>query len=160
MRLCSGFFFAALALAGCGGDTTVINSPPTAAAPPTTTTTTVTTTTTGPGGPGGKPTLFQTPSGNIGCAVSAEFVNCVIVAADWTPAGDPPCPADAGRLVTFPGALPGAQCGTPDPPQGEVLDYGSEVSNGGFRCVSETDALTCSRGGHGFSLSRQAFDPY
>jgi hypothetical protein len=106
--------------------------------------------------PSSKPHVFQTPSGNIGCGMTTEYLICSIRETDWTPPGDPNCPASAGRWVTFnAGTAPTVACGMPEPPFGSVLSYGDAASTGPFDCVSRQNGLLCSdHSRHGFMLSR------
>jgi hypothetical protein len=101
---------------------------------------------------------FQTPSGNVGCAITSQFVNCSIVEASWTPPNDPSCPSSAGRSVSLDSGTPAAQCGMPEPPNGTTLDYNTQVGRGDFTCVSQMEGLRCEGAGHSFFLSRERFD--
>jgi hypothetical protein len=102
-------------------------------------------------------TAFQTPSGNIGCGISPRSVACVITTADWVPDGNPGCPSDAGRFVQFSGDVPDVRCGTPDGPLGQTLGYDTKIRSGGFTCASLVSGLTCTNGGHGFTMSQDGF---
>jgi hypothetical protein len=119
-------------------------------------------TTTGPTTTKGGPTAyFRTPSGDIACFMSRQFVNCVIAEADWKPPGDPSCPVSAGRFVTFEADTPTVQCGMPSPPSeaSDVLPYGQRIVNEPYRCTSQTRGVTCDTldGVHGLFLSRERF---
>lgn len=148
---------AALAVCGCnGGSTTTVVER----------TETATETVQSPGGtspasrPGTDGAAFQTPTGNISCFVAADFVNCSIYKADWTPTDEPSCPTDAGRSVSLVRNVPTFKCGTPEPATGVVLPYGQEVARGSYGCLSQTSGLRCHGFGHGFVLAREDANAY
>jgi len=106
---------------------------------------------------------FQTPSKNIGCALTAEMVRCDIVKKDWTP---PPKPADCELdwgfgIIVEKGAKASFNCaGDTVIGAGEVLAYGQSLRAGDFVCDSTSSSLRCSNvtSGHGFALSAQSYD--
>ncbi len=107
---------------------------------------------------------FTMPSGNVGCI--------------YTPAGgtDTYEPTGGGpelscdrvepayvRVMMGPGGKPkrfnkvgdASCCGSEN-----VFQYGQVWKHDGFRCTSSASGLRCSRGGHGFSMSRKAIKTY
>ena len=101
--------------------------------------------------------MFQTPSHNIGCNLSVGGVFCAIVKADWAPADEPDCPADAGRYVTLDRTI-AVNCGMQDSPTGQVLPYGDKLVADEFTCTSAEDGLTCSGPPGSFFLSRERIE--
>jgi hypothetical protein len=141
------------------GDTTMETVAATTTAP--TAPTTTPPTTAPPTSEGGPTADFRTPSGNIACFMSRQFVNCVIAEADWQPPGDPSCPVSAGRFVAFEGDTPTIQCGNPSPPSeaSDVLPYGQRIVIEPYRCTSQERGVTCDTldGTHRVFLSRERF---
>jgi hypothetical protein len=43
---------------------------------------------------------------------------------------------------------------------GKLLPYGEVFKAGPFVCLADTSGLTCTRGGHGFSMSRRGITTY
>lgn len=152
----------AIVVASCGGgsgsessSTTVLPDPEISAAPtsvaPTTSLVEIT-----------DPTWFSTPSGNISCAVRADWVRCDIVERDWSP---PPRPADCvfdwGPSVAVESSGEGRFLCVSDTvyrPE-VVVAYGSRVRVSAMSCAVLAVGVVCdSATGHGFSLAREAHE--
>jgi len=165
-RLALPLLLGLLAFAGCGGSTktvTVGGSPSAAGAASSTgeSSKTVIEQT----GPVVHLSAFRSPSGNIGCMLSAGQARCDIERRSWSP---PPRPASCPSVVDF---GQGAELGTigkarfvcagdtARDPSSPVLPYGSSSLSGSFDCVSATNGMTCTRpsDGHGFFLSIQTY---
>ena len=106
-------------------------------------------------------TQFQSPSGNIGCAIGRQGgVRCDIRNRDWSP---PPRPASCmldwgfGLTLERRGRARFVCAGDTVLGQGRRLAYGESIRRGRFRCVSRQTGMRCvnRRNGHGFVLSRQ-----
>jgi hypothetical protein len=107
-------------------------------------------------------TGFISPSGNVACMIDPSWVRCDIIDNDWSP---PPRPADCefdyGQGISLaPGAPAEFVCAGdtafgPD----EVLPNGSSIAAGVLECGSAESGFTCRDvdTGHGFSISRQAY---
>jgi hypothetical protein len=104
--------------------------------------------------------FFQTPSGNIACAMGGGFVRCDIQEHSWTAPPKPSfCDVDWGG---------GLEVGRKDPadyvcagdtvfsPENPVLQYGERQIKNRFRCTSKQKGVRCvnTKSGHGFFLSR------
>jgi hypothetical protein len=113
---------------------------------------------------------FQSPSGNIFCAIGVGGVTCEI--ADHTYVLPPsPCEHSAWgrRFHMEQGSAPVIQChndtirpsySSPGPnPDVPILDYGHPQLAGLFTCDSEPSGLTCtdSSSGHLFRVSRESY---
>ena len=109
---------------------------------------------------GSETVFFQTPSGNIACALQSSGVRCDISKRDWSP---PPAPGDCnldwGHAIklrrggsTF--LCAGDTVADPDHP---TLPYGEGAAIGSFLCESQKQKLVCVnvRTQHGFWLSIQ-----
>jgi hypothetical protein len=170
---------AALALfAGCGGGddtttvvnntttTTVVESSSTTSSTQSTDSTTAESTSTAaePTGQTLNLTSFQSPSGNIGCIMSAKSVRCDIAEKDWTADRPQGCSdeVDYGQGLTL-GATGYAQvvCAgdTTLDPSAPTLDYGDSTKAGSITCVSAEAGMDCANddGGH-FRISRESYD--
>ena len=104
--------------------------------------------------------FFQSPSGNIGCAISTAGVRCDIAEKSWSPSPKPAsCPVDWGNGLTLSrrGKARYTCAGDTVLGQGRKLAYGKAISAGRFRCVSRKSGVRCTnrRNGHGFGLSRR-----
>lgn len=109
---------------------------------------------------------FTTPSGNIACDVSDEFVRCQAAQQPWK---EQPRGADCAdtkmewrtRLVLSVerGAALRGECDYPIPAGAAPLAYGTRLDVGRTRCFSETTGLTCWMHGtrHGFFVSRATY---
>ena len=105
---------------------------------------------------------FISPTGNVACIVAADWARCDIIDRDWSP---PPRPADCefdyGQGISVaPGERAQFVCAGdtafgPD----AILPYGESISAGALRCESAEAGITCRdlRTGHGFSISREAY---
>jgi hypothetical protein len=104
--------------------------------------------------------FFQSPSGNIACAMGGGAVRCDILEHSWTP---PPKPADCdvdwgngvqvGRRDPASFVCAGDTVFSPDIP---VLGYGERAIKNRFRCTSKQKGMRCvnTKSRHGFFLSR------
>ena len=110
----------------------------------------------GPNANGG--TEFMAPSGNIGCIYIPAGGTDVYEPEDGGP--ELQCDrvepvylrfilnkADKGKVYENVGDA--SCCGGP------VLKYGNSTKLGPYTCTSETKGLTCTRGDHGFFISRK-----
>jgi hypothetical protein len=108
--------------------------------------------------------FFQSPSGNIACAMGGGAVRCDILEHSWNPPPKPSfCDVDWGN---------GVQVGKRDPasyvcagdtvfsPNNPVLDYGEKIFKNRFKCVSKQKGMKCKnqKSGHGFLLARDEVD--
>lgn len=103
---------------------------------------------------------FQSPSRNIGCAITKQSVRCDIRERSWDPPPKPrSCELDYGQGVTVGrrGRAHFVCAGDTTLGQGRRLAYGEAIRRGRFRCVSRRSGMRCTnrRNGHGFALSRQ-----
>ncbi len=163
---------AAVALASCGGDDDDSE-------PATETTTVTETTTTGTDaneagsqaedeeaglGDSGGIVFFQSPTGNIGCALDPKEVRCDIAEREWEPGPRPDnCPPDTdyGQGITLDssGTARFVCAGDTVLGQGDELPYGEAISAGPLTCESAETGVTCLLDDEGgFQLSRQSFD--
>lgn len=110
-------------------------------------------------------TNFQTPSGNIHCALiegdEGGMVDCEMLAIDsfTLPLKRPAdCELDWGQrfeLTEDQGPAMSCYGDTVRDPNSPVLRYGKSKSAANITCTSEKSGLTCIDGaGHGFTLSR------
>ena len=110
--------------------------------------------------PGSDLTFFQTPSGNISCAMDASGVRCDIKDRSWSPPPQPgDCMLDWGNAVELHSQGSTFLCAgdTTANPANPVLGYGEGTAVGGFVCESEKQKLVCvnMKSKHGFMLSIQ-----
>ena len=169
--------FAAVLVAGCGGDTTtVINETTTTVAADTTSTTDDATSTTSTttddddsdddvGEDGGVVSLkaFQSPSGNIACVMTQRYARCDVAERDWSPPAAPAdCQLDFGHAIQL--AAEGSAsfvCAgdTVLNPDARELPYGSASQVGAITCESDEAEIECENmSGGKFSLSREEYD--
>lgn len=164
------FSLAALALLACGNDEgggggTVTDTERTV----TETTTASETTPTEDGAPPAADlevaelTFFQSPTGNIGCAIDPESVRCDIGERDWKPTPRPAgCDLDYGQGISLAaGGTPQFVCaGDTTLGAGEQLAYGSSIAAGLLRCESGAEGMTCRdvESGRGFSIAREGYE--
>lgn len=109
-------------------------------------------------------TGFTSPSGNIGCMLDSSYVRCDIQQRDWSP---PPRPADCPSFTGYGqgialsvGQRPQFVCaGDTAYSNSAALGYGDSISAGPLSCASAESGITCrdTRSGHGFMISRQAY---
>jgi hypothetical protein len=107
----------------------------------------------------GSPIIFETPSGNITCALSRSHVSCEIFRKAYTPyiPKPPSCHLDYGHRVSV-GAYGSAEFDCyGDSMHGiaeGTLAYGREIRRGRIGCLSEEAVLTCETASEsGFFLS-------
>ena len=121
---------------------------------------------------GGSPIAsFSTPSGNISCGVfgpSSAAAVCFIDENSWPSVTAQMC-NDHGDwtdrfLSTSSGGVRRGACMSqqPFPMPGNVLPYGSTISNGSVACRSESAFLACAHpaSGNGFVIARAVFHTY
>lgn len=111
---------------------------------------------------------FTTPSENISCAVTDEFVRCDIFEHSYKPPPQPAsCEFDYGSSMSVGVEGPAefacvsdAVTGSPDTLT--VLEYGTQTTVGPFRCESSEAGVRCENTdtGSGFSLSREAAEVF
>ncbi len=106
--------------------------------------------------------LFESPSGNIGCVMSEEGVRCDIAQHSWkSPPKPKSCDVDygGGVAVDTKGKAGFVCAGDTTLHQGPALPYGSAITKGRFRCLSEEAGMRCvnRRNGHGFFLAKQSY---
>ena len=102
---------------------------------------------------------FQSPSRNIGCAITKQGVRCDIRERIWEPPPKPrSCELDFGQglRVGRRGKARFVCAGDTTLGVGRVLRYGRAIHRGRFRCASRRDGVRCvnRRNRHGFFLSR------
>ena len=104
--------------------------------------------------------FFQTPSGNIHCYGSPDFVDCEIIASDVPPPQARPadCDLDWGARFGVGATGPGVMLCYGDTVRGQhpVLPYGQAADFGAISCASTQAGLECRNGdGGGFFLARR-----
>jgi hypothetical protein len=107
-------------------------------------------------------TGFISPTGNVACMIDPTWVRCDILDNDWSP---PPRPADCefdyGQGISLSPGTPAEFVCAGDTAFGpdEVLPYGESITAGVLACDSAASGFTCRdvETGHGFSISRQAY---
>ena len=102
---------------------------------------------------------FQSPSGNIGCAITKAGVRCDIRERSWEPPPKPPsCEVDYGQGVTLGRRGPArfVCAGDTTLGVGPELAYGMAIRRGRFLCRSLVRGVRClnRRNRHGFFISR------
>ncbi len=106
---------------------------------------------------------FQSPTGNIHCAMSiyqgSGEARCDL--RDYTPSftkGPADCELDWGMAFAVGATGKGMLAcvgDTVQDPGNPVLPYGEAVSLGGISCVSAKTGMTCTNGdGHGFTVAK------
>jgi hypothetical protein len=170
IQLFPAFGFMVMALAACGSDATDSRAgsttPATSAPTKASATLAKPDTLTGP-----EPTDpevideltgFISPTGNVACMIDPSWVRCDIIDNDWSP---PPRPADCefdyGQGISISAGSPAEFVCAGDTAFGPdtVLPYGESISEGVLECESAESGFTCRDvgTGHGFSISRQAY---
>jgi hypothetical protein len=121
---------------------------------------------------GGSPVAsFSTPSGNISCGVfgpSSAAVLCFIHENSWPSVPAQICNDFGGwtdrSLTASSSGVRRGDCFSeqPFPMPGNVLNYGSTISNGSVACRSESVFLACAHlaSGNGFVIARAIFHTY
>jgi hypothetical protein len=110
--------------------------------------------------PAGAAVQFETPSHNIGCALSKAGARCDIREHAWKPPPKPKsCPVDWGFGLEV-GRRGFAQwvCAGDTVLGGEkVLGYRKSITRGEFTCTSYRNGMRCVNEGnqHGFKLARR-----
>jgi hypothetical protein len=170
---------AAALLAGCGSSdtTTVVNNTTTTtvveessssttstAEPATASSTTTPATSTEDSGSTQNLSSFQSPSGNIGCIMSADSVRCDIAEKQWTADRPADCPkqVDYGQGLELPAnGYARVVCAgdTVLDPSAPTLAYGDSTRAGSIVCVSAEAGMDCANdsGGH-FRIARESYD--
>lgn len=110
----------------------------------------------------GDTVLFATPSGNIGCALSADNVRCDIGDRTWTvPAKPSTCQLDYGNGLVLSGSGAAVSCAgdTLLHATTNVLAYGHGLRDGLMQCVSQSSGVRCDDlgTGHGFTLAKENY---
>jgi hypothetical protein len=112
--------------------------------------------------PASAATLFETPSHNIGCAISVKSgVRCDIRVREWRPPPKPAsCPVDWGNGLTVERRGVARLVCAGDTVFGgkRVLRYGDSIRRGRFECTSRRNGVRCLnlRNEHGFKLARRS----
>ncbi|MDX6587185.1 MAG: hypothetical protein QOI31_1658 [Solirubrobacterales bacterium] len=111
---------------------------------------------------------FTTPSKNISCAVTEEFVRCDIFEHSYEPPPKPAsCEFDYGSSLSVGVEGPAefacvsdAVTGSPDTLT--VLEYGTQTTVGPFRCESSEAGVRCENTdtGSGFTLAREIAEAF
>jgi uncharacterized protein DUF6636 len=108
--------------------------------------------------------LFQSPSGNIGCAMTSGGdgiqARCDIALRSWKAPPKPRwCKLDWGQgvMVGARGRASYVCAGDTALHEGSRLGYGRSIVLGRLRCTSLTSGVRCTNrlDGHGFEISRQ-----
>jgi hypothetical protein len=106
-------------------------------------------------------TFFESPSHNIGCAMSAKNgVRCDIRVHAWKPPKKPKwCDVDWGNGLEVGRRGTGHVVCAGDTvfSDGPVLGYRKSIKRGRFKCTSHRNGVRCVnvRNGHGFKLARR-----
>ena len=114
--------------------------------------------------PAGAAVFFESPSHNIGCALSAQTgVRCDIRHHAWKAPKKPKwCDVDyGGGVAVDKKGKAGIVCaGDTTLNSGPVLPYGSSINRGRFNCESQEAGMRCvnKRSGHGFYLNKQHYE--
>jgi hypothetical protein len=109
------------------------------------------------------PSQFQSPSRNIGCAISRRFARCDIRHKQWQAPRPRGCPrfSDFGQgLIVSRRARRGRVVCAGDTTLGvgPVLAYGKRIKRGQMQCRSRRRGVTCRNGRrHGFFISRGSY---
>jgi hypothetical protein len=108
--------------------------------------------------------FFQSPSGNIACAMGGGAVRCDILEHSWNPPPKPSsCDVDWGNGVQVgrKGAASFVCAGdSVFSPSNPVLGYGEKIFKNRFKCVSKQKGMRCKnqKSGRGFLLARDDVD--
>jgi hypothetical protein len=121
---------------------------------------------------GGSPVAsFSTPSGNISCGLFGSTIAaalCFINQNSWPSVAAQTCSAFGDwtdrSLNASSGGVRRGDCFSEQPftMPGNVLPYGSKISNGSVACRSESAFLACAHlaSGNGFVISKAIFHTY
>lgn len=111
--------------------------------------------------------LFSSPTGNIGCAIDKDYARCDITDKSWDPPADPSCDLEYGDAIEVSGDDEGRFVCHGDTTRGskDVLEYGDSLQatrSGVVFCSSAESGMRCENRetGHGFSISREAYDVF
>ena len=107
-----------------------------------------------------QPLLFQTPSGNIICALSRQFATCEILRKSYVPSvpKPPSCNLDYGHRLTVDATGTVTFVCHGDSMSGiaeNVLPYGKFLQRGRLTCSSKPSGMTCGTEKGGYKLSAQ-----
>ena len=108
-------------------------------------------------------TSFKTPSGNIGCEVSADYTRCDIDSHTWSAPPKPAsCQFDWGGGIQISGSATAEFACASDSvlaASSTVLAYGQSTHQGSMVCTSAEAGVTCTNEAshHGFFLSRDSY---
>jgi hypothetical protein len=110
-------------------------------------------------GPAGAAVFFESPSHNIGCALSASGARCDIREHSWKPPPKPrSCPVDWGFGLTVERRGFGRWVCAGDTVFGgkKVLGYRQSIKRGSITCTSYRNGMRCvnETNEHGFKLAR------
>jgi hypothetical protein len=109
--------------------------------------------------PDSQSAAFSSPSGNIGCYVTAEGARCDILSSTFAvPPRPPSCSGAWGHGLSVSGSNPATYVCATDTTLGapSVLSYGASARVGSFVCTSEPSGVSCQnvQTGHGFLLAK------
>ena len=107
---------------------------------------------------------FTMPSNNVGCIYTPAGGTDTYETADGgaelscdrvEPAYIRAVLAASGKAKRYTNVGDASCCGSEN-----IFEYGEVWSEGPFSCISSTTGLACTRGSHGFSMSRKAVKVY
>ncbi len=107
---------------------------------------------------------FQSPSGNILCAISSDQVRCDIGEKSWTAPRPASCDLDWGNGLAV-GSGPAEVVCAGDTVQAEgvpSLEYGQSSQVGQFKCESSESGMRCENTatGNGFLISQSTYEVF
>lgn len=102
--------------------------------------------------------LFESPTGNIGCAMDASYVRCEISETDWEQPVEG-CDGFGSALLLDGDRGADFLCVEDSVFGGATLAYGESITAGDMNCTSTEAAMVCwsSASGRGFALSRERY---
>jgi len=107
---------------------------------------------------------FNMPSNNVGCVYTpaggtdnyeTESGEAELSCDRIAPAYVRAVLGGSGKAKRYDDVYDASCCASAD-----VFEYGEVWSEGPFSCISSTTGLNCTRGSHGFSMSRKAVKAY
>jgi hypothetical protein len=105
--------------------------------------------------------FFQSPSGNISCAMNRQGARCEIAQKEWELPKPRGCDLDWGSSISLGDGPAEATCAgdTVALPEAPVLAYGELSRKRPIECTSSRSGVRCqnTRTGHGFLISRQVY---
>lgn len=111
--------------------------------------------------------LFSSPTQNIGCAIDKDYARCDIANKTWEAPADDSCDLERGDALEVSGDGEGRFVCHGDTTRGseDLLEYGDSLQateSGAVVCSSAESGMTCENrdSGHGFSISREAYDTF